>query len=446
MNANNPNRRNILIGLSVFIGVLLISLIGLGVYFYRLSNTTTVIDGGVAVLPTQLPTATSFPTKTPTPTATPLPTETPLPPPTATPQALAFSVTGPKFIPAGLPLQVEWVIKAISGDGAATVILDDLGGAMLTGDESGNVIIARSLASGLSDSTVGYDEEFILTAIVDPNIKSGVVSLEIRNSFFAEPVLIPWLAIDDSEITYQTFEILLDGIEDEVQAVEVIEVAEEVDPENANVADTEEAAEPINPNFQPFESRTGVELEFPEIWFIAESQEGILDISTVPINPEIIQLPGEGIFANVFTSITGDFGLTGDADPETIKELLLGVTIPTGDAENEIFVTETGLEVIEEISLDLPDGHAGIATHLRTPVSFTESGETPFESIFAIVVQGENIIVMNSYVPIGEPDQLDILKKIASSLRFADTGNSDSDENETDEAVREQPEDTEDSE
>ncbi|MFK7800741.1 MAG: hypothetical protein AB8G95_03830 [Anaerolineae bacterium] len=443
MNANNPNRRNILIGLSVFVVVLLISLIGLGIYFYRLSNTDTVIDGGVAVLPTQLPTATAFPTKTPTPTPTPLPTETPLPPPTATPQPLAFSITGPKFVPAGLPLQVEWVIKAIDGDGSATVILDDLGGAMLTGDESGNVVIARSLANAFSENTVvGYDQEFILKAIVDPNIKSGVVSLEIRNSFFAEPVLIPWLAIDDTEVTYQTFEIVLDGIEDEVQAIDVVQ---EVEPESSSTADeaddSEEPAEPVNPDYQLFQSRTGVELEFPETWFMTESQDGILDLSTEPINPETIQLPGEGIFANIFTGKVIDFGLVadGDVDPETIKELLLGVTIPTGEADNEVFVTETGLEIIEEVEFELPDGHKGIVTHLQTPAAFAVSGETPFESIFAVIVQGENIIIMNGYTPEDEPDQLEILKTIAGSLRFVDT-------NDTGDAVREQPEETEDSE
>lgn len=427
MNSQNPNRRNILIGLSVFVVILLISLIAVGTYYFRLSNgELNVDDGGVAVLPTQPPTATPFPTLTPTPTSTPLPTETPLPTPTATPQPMSFSVTGPKFIPAGLPLQVEWVIEAIGGDGVATVILDDLGGAMLTGDEAGNVIIARSLTHAFSENpVVGYDQEFVVTAIIDPNIKSGVVSLEIRNSFFAEPILIPWLTTDDSDLTNQTFEIVLDGVEDEIQAAEVVPIDNEQTAEGNGASetsgeDTAELDDPVNSGFQAFRSREGVELEFPAEWFITESQDGIIDISVDPVNPEQIQLPGEVIFANIFTGSAEDFGLVSDEalSPEAVKELLLGVTIPTGDGEDEILVTETGLEVLEESSVSLTEGHSGLVTHLRTPAAFAEAGEIPFESVFAVVVQGEKIIVMNGYTPLDESEGIEAIKLIASSLRF----------------------------
>ena len=428
MNSQNPNRRNILIGLSAFVVILLISLIAVATYYFRLSNgPVTVDDAGVAVLPTQPPTATPFPTLTPTPTNTPLPTETPLPTPTATPQPMSFSVTGPKFIPAGLPLQVEWVIEAIGGDGVATVILDDLGGAMLTGDEAGNVIIARSLTNAFSENpVVGYDQEFVVSAIIDPNIKSGVISLEIRNSFFAEPVLIPWLTIDDSELTYQAFEIVLDGIEDEIQAADVVPGDGDEPPLDSNVdsdATTEEAVDlddPVNSGFQAFRSREGVELEFPADWFITESQDGIIDISVDPVNPEQIQLPGEVIFANIFTGSAEDFGLVSDEElsPGAIKDLLLGVNIPTGDGEDETLVTETGLEVIEETSVSLSEGHSGLVTHLRTPAAFAESGEIPFETIFTVVVQGEKIIVMNGYTPLDETKGIEAIKLIASSLRF----------------------------
>ncbi|MEM8856992.1 MAG: hypothetical protein AAGD96_01640, partial [Chloroflexota bacterium] len=104
MNANNPNRRNILTGLSILIAVLVIGLIYLGVYFFRIyTSAGDEIDSGIAVLPTSTPTATPFPSPTPSPTSTPLPTSTPTPLPSPTPQPMTFKITGPKFVPVGLP-------------------------------------------------------------------------------------------------------------------------------------------------------------------------------------------------------------------------------------------------------------------------------------------------------------------------------------------------------
>ena len=429
MNANNPNRRNILIGLSVLIAVLVIGLIYLGIYLFRINTSVgDEIESGIAVLPTNTPTSTPFPTLTPTPTSTPLPTNTPTPLPSPTPQPMTFKITGPKFVPSGLPQKVSWTVEATGGDGAATVLIDGLGGAMLTGNESGDVVIARTLSSEFSnDALVGYDQEFIINAILDPNINSGVLSMEIRNKLFAEPILVPWVAIDDSQPSYQSFDIMLDGIEDEILAVDIPQpdqpaiessaISEEDPP-----IDFGELPEPVNRGYFVFRSRDGVELEYPETWFITEAQDGLLDLSPEPSTDGLAPLPGEAVFVTIFAGTADDYALDASQtlDPTSIKELILGSNIPSSSGENEVLLTESGLVVVNELELSLQEGYSGIITYLRTPDDNVNSGELPYESIFAVITSDDRVIVMNGYSPSDQIDQLDIMEVIVNTLRFAE--------------------------
>lgn len=432
MNADNPNRRNILIGLSILVAVLVMGLIYLGITFFQAStNADTEIEGGVAVLPTNTPTSTPFPTQTPTPTNTPLPTSTPTPTPSPTPRPMVFTITGPKFVPAGLPQQVTWSVKAVGGDGAATVLIDSLGGAMLTGDEGGNVVIARTLSSEFSnDALVGYDQEFVINAILDPNINSGVLSMEIRNQSFAEPILVPWVAIDDDAASYQSFDIRLDGIEDQVQAVDVplpeqpavVDADSPSSDTNSDLVDFGELPEPLNRGFFVFRSRAGVELEYPETWFITEAQDGLIDLSVEPLENGLAPLPGEAVYATVFAGTADDYGLgaTQELSPQVIKEFILGSSIPTGSGDDQILLTESGLEITTEFEMILPEGYEGLITFLRTPNDPSDTGDLPFESLFAVITTNDRIIVMNGYTPSDQFDQLSIMETVANTLRFAE--------------------------
>ncbi|MEM8859927.1 MAG: hypothetical protein AAGD96_16485, partial [Chloroflexota bacterium] len=387
------------------------------------------IDSGIAVLPTSTPTATPFPSPTPSPTSTPLPTNTPTPLPSPTPQPMTFKITGPKFVPVGLPQQVSWTIEATGGDGAATVLIDGLGGAMLTGNESGDVVIARTLSSAFSDDAiVGYDQEFIIDAILDPNINSGVLSMEIRNQLFAEPILIPWVAIDDSQAAYQSFEIMLDGVEDQIQAVDIPQpeqpAVSSTESEDTQVAvvDFGELPEPSNRGYFVFRSRNGVELEYPETWFITEAQDGLIDLSLEPATDGLAPLPGESVYATVFSGTADDYGLDSSQpiEPVAIKELILGTSIPSGSGEDTVLLTESGLIIINEAELNLPEGYSGSISFLQTSDEAVEAGSLPFESIFAVVTDGERVIVLNGYTPPDQIDQLDAIEVIANTLRFAE--------------------------
>ncbi len=470
MNAKN-RQRYIIIAASILALLLIIALIFFGIN--RLRNRGPSGGGTaediVAAPPTA--TATPFPTLTPTPTNTPIPTETPLPSPTPLPDPMVFSISGPKFVPVGLPRQVDWTIETIDGDGAATIILDDLGGAMLTGDESGNVVIARTVSNSVSDeSIVKYPDRYVISAIIDPNVKSGVISFELRNQLFSEPVLIPWIAVENPDETYQSFEITLDGVEEEVQvtnltpveeeneAGDTSEVAEgesatengdstneseessegdttetetdsgdgETDPllENTDETVAEESGEsqPGQGGFQTFVSQNGISLDFPADWYITESQDGIIDISIVPIDPEAISVPGEDIFVTIFTGPAEDYGISSgqEVTPDAIKELLLGKVIPSGSGSDAILLTETGLQLNGDKTFNMPDGYSGKATRLKTPEGFDESGDIVFESIFAVVTKDKQVIVLNGYTLSDKPELLNSMELIASSLRFID--------------------------
>ncbi|MEM9774267.1 MAG: hypothetical protein AAF902_06775 [Chloroflexota bacterium] len=457
MNADNPNRRNILIGLAILIAVLVIGLIYLGIYFFQVyTRADSEIDGGVAVLPTQTPTATPFPTQTPTPTNTPLPTNTPTPTPSPTPRPMTFKITGPKFVSSGLPQKVSWTVEATGGDGAATVLIDSLGGAMLTGDEGGNVIIARTLSSEFSnDALVGYDQEFVISAILDPNINSGVLSMEIRNQTFAEPILVPWIAITDEGESYQSFDIMLDGVEDQVQAVDIPQ-PNQPDPivtsgdstTAAEPVDFGELPEPLNRGYFVFRSRDGVELEYPETWFITEAQDGLIDLSLDPLGDGLAPLPGEAVYASIFAGTADDYGLDASQglNPLAVKELILGASIPSGSGDDQVLLTESGLEITTEFEMTLPEGYSGNITFLRTPADFTESGEVPFESIFAVITTDDRVIVLNGYTPSDQFEQLSIMETIANTLRFADPVDAESTEPDQTDSIEETGTDSETSE
>lgn len=474
MNANN-RQRYLILGASALVLLLIVALIffGFRTVLNRGPSGGGEVEDIVAAPPTA--TATPFPTLTPTPTNTPIPTETPMPSPTPLPEPMTFTITGPKTIQAGLPKQVDWTIEATGGEGVATVILEDLGGAMLIGDEAGNVIIARTISDEFTDSSIAnYGESFVLSAVVDPNVREGVVSFEIRNSLFTEPVFIPWLSSDSPDSEVWSFDLTLDGEQEEiilssiaqgnesenetdsetaenaadaggetVEAEETPEVAstnpegeegdgeenpaedplldntDETD-ENGDAAGQEQTA---TGSFQSFVGDNGVTLDFPEEWFISEQQDGIIDLSTSPINSEEIPIPGENIFATVFSGPAADYGIASgqEVTPASIKQLLLGNIIQSGIGEDAILLTETGLEVILEQDLELPDGYLGSITRLKTPEDFDTSGSSGFASLFAVVTNGTDVIVMNGYTLLEQLEQLDSMERIAESMRLAES-------------------------
>ncbi len=475
MNANN-RQRYIILGASTLVLLLIIALIffGFRTVLNRGPSGGGEVDDIVAAPPTA--TATPFPTLTPTPTNTPIPTETPLPSPTPLPEPMTFTITGPKTIQAGLPKQVDWTIEATGGEGLATVILEDLGGAMLIGDEAGNVIIARTISDEFTDSTIAnYGESFVLSAVVDPNVREGVVSFEIRNSLFTEPVFIPWLSSDSPDPEIWSFDLTLDGEQEEIILSSIAQSDDteedgrttQTDSEQAeNTADNETedettettdgssnpedegseedpAEDPLLENteetdedgdatgreqtaagsFQSFVGDNGVTLDFPAEWFISEQQDGIIDLSTSVINSEEIPIPGENIFATVFSGPAADYGIaTGqEVTPASIKQLLLGNIIQSGIGEDAILLTETGLEVILEQDLELPDGYLGSITRLKTPDDFDTSGSNGFASLFAVVTNGTDVIVMNGYTLLEQLDQLDSMERIAESMRLVES-------------------------
>ena len=318
----------------------------------------------------------------------------------------------------------------------------------------------------MSDSSlVAYGDSFVLSAILDPNVREGVVSFELRNNLYTEPVFIPWITSEEESTEDWFFEITLDGLEDEIvltglsPAPDDEPVVEEEQDDNTNSAGAEEAEEdngtegdgtgdeavddgnagedPLldntdesddsnqtgeagGDNFQAFIGENGVSLNFPAEWFITESQDGIIDLSIDAINPEVIPIPGENIFATIFSGPAADYGIasTQEVTPQAIKELLLGKVIPSGEGEDAILLTETGLEIISEKDLELSDNYLGAITRLKTPDDFGGASSNAFESIFAIVTNGENVIVMNGYTLIDEPERLDVMEQIASTMRF----------------------------
>ena len=80
--------------------------------------------------------------------------------------------------------------------------------------------------------------------------------------------------------------------------------------------------------------------------------------------------------------------------------------------------TETGLEIISQEDLEFDGGYLGSITKLKTPEGFESSGSKAFQSIFAVVTNGTDVIVMNGYTFEDEPDHLDAMEQIAKSMRL----------------------------
>lgn len=415
------NRRAILLSIGVVGFLVVITLIG-GVTYFLLNrgNDTGDLDV-VAEQPTATVTSTPLPSPTPTNTPTPLPTETPTPAPTATPLPLSLTVTGPKFIPRGLPIQVEWRFVPSAGNGVAIVSLEDLGGSMAVGDEAGNVVIARTVATEAEGDTnlVSYDSEFVISAIIDPNVNQGIASFLIDNNIVSEAVSVPWIANNGTEIETQTFTIVLDGVQESIlldDAEDIEEVAEAV----VEVSTAEEEG------FLVYLTRNNLQFEYPSDWFVSEFPDGTTQVSEEQIGAADGASAPESSYALILSGDREAVGIPEEVDltNEAILDWLVGNVNTSGGGENSAnlpVVSESGLEVVSEYEIIQRDGETMSVIEL---ISGGTEGEEPFKTFFAVSASESNIVLINGlakFDPENPNLQITIFNQIAESITIVET-------------------------
>ena len=399
----NNNRRRILIGLGIIVALLVIGIISLMLLLRnRNNNADDGLDTIVAEAPTATITPTSAPSRTPTLTATPTATPTGTPLPTATPSPMELTITGPLFVPKGLPVAVEWTISAASDQGVAIVSLEDLGGSMAIGDPAGNVVIAQTVSNDSSNAgLIEYEPSFSVGGIIDSNISQGLASFLIDNNLVSEPVSIPWTAIESEEVEYTTFNIVLDGVEDEI----VFETADL----SASLPDAE------IPGFAVYQTRSRLRFEYPESWFLSETQDDTVQISAEPLSGATGAEGVETSYALIISGTREETGIPADVDftNEGIKAWLLGNLSNVGGEEVPI-LTESGLEIVSEYELPQRDGSVATAIELQSEGS---DDAEPFTALYIINTVEDQTVIMTAYVP-AESDEIEIFSQIAETITF----------------------------
>lgn len=417
---NQDNRRVIILSIGIVSFLLVIGLIGFGVYVFANRGPSADELAIDANPPTITPTNTLVPSPTPTNTATPTPTNTPTPTPTATPQPLELTITGPKFVPQGLPVQVEWRIEPANASGVSIVSLEDLGGSMAIGDGAGNVVIARTIAqSDNENGLVNYDEFFTLSAIIDPNVNQGIASFLIDNNITSETVTLPWIATDRDDIESQTFTIVLDGFQDDILTTAVEEV--------------EAAAESIvvaqQPGYEVYQTSGGLQLEYPDAWFIQEFPDGTTQISENQIPAADGLSAVDSSYALVLTGSREDIGIPADIDltKEAVLAWLLGNLSTGGDGDLDLpVIAESGLEIVSEYEIPLRNGETMNAVEM---ISGESEDQPPFKALFAVYTAEEGSIILTAYAPVVEDDprsQFDIFNIIGESFELVEAEESES--------------------
>lgn len=399
----NNNRRRILIGLGTVVILLIIGIISLvSLLRNRNSGANEELEGLVAEAPTATITPTSVPSRTPTLTHTPTATPTGTPLPTATPSPMELTITGPRFVPKGLPVAVEWTISAASDQGVAIVSLEDLGGSMAIGDPAGNVVIAQTVSNDSSNAgLIEYEPSFSVGGIIDSNISQGLASFLIDNNLVSEPVSIPWTAIESTEVEYTTFNIVLDGIEDEIVF------------ETADLSSTLPAAE--IPGFTAYQTRNQLLFEYPESWFLSETQDDTVQISAEPLSGATGAEGVETSYALIVSGTREETGIPAEVEftNDGIKAWLLGNLSNVGGEEVPI-LTESGLEIVSEYELPQRDGTVATAIELQSDGS---EDVPPFKALYIINTVDDQTVIMTAYVP-AESEEIDIFSQIAETITF----------------------------
>ncbi|MEM7798932.1 MAG: hypothetical protein AAF633_07080 [Chloroflexota bacterium] len=415
------NRRAILLSIGVVGFLVVVGLVGLVTYFMlNRGNDGDNLDV-VAERPTPTLTSTPVPSPTPTNTPTPLPTETPTPAPTATPLPLSLTITGPKFIPRGLPIQVEWRFVPTDGSGVAIVSLEDLGGSMAIGDEAGNVVIARTVATETEgdSSLVNYDSEFVISAIIDPNVNQGIASFLIDNNLVSESISIPWIANNGTEIETQTFTITLDGVEEST----LLDATEEIE----EVAETVvEVTAGESEGFLLYRTRDDLQFEYPADWFVSEFPDGTTQVSEEQIGAVDGASAPETSYALILSGTQEQIGLPESVEPTNaaILEWLIGNVNTSGGGENSAslpVVTESGMEIVSEYELIQSNGETMSVVEL---ISGGTEEEEPFKAFFAVNATEANIIIVNglaTFDPENPNLQITIFNQIAESISILET-------------------------
>lgn len=382
---NNRLRRFMMIAIIVVV-VVLIAMAAVTAGRTALASRNDLPDNELALLDTDEPelvvevipdTPTAVPpTIIPLATATPLPSPTALPTPSPTAAPVMVELTGPEYVPVGLPSPVSWTIRLISGP-IISVRLDDLGGAMVVTDNQRQAIIQHHLAVDSNGAGL-LESSWTITGVIDPNVAEGTFGLLVETSDFAERLTLRWSAADIAAPQIKTITVSLNG------------------QSSSNNMPGSDSSPIATGGYITYESDEGFNFEYPGRWYVIEEPGAIV---VVPEAGDLRQPEGNSLLIT-----TEPIGHEDTAD--TLLDHLLSNSTMTANGETL---------VIGERSTTIINGLPATSVSIEV----VRPGTDPIKGIVIVVGVFSHDLAIIGFALSSEPDNLVEFSRLLNSIKFA---------------------------